>query len=149
MISWDFGAVPQPSCPVRKVESIQDRHLLALKQSSAFSKVSLTPVLDVCFQKDTCLCPGCKRNGRGEIPATVTEIPCRCKRKMKVSTLREASNPWDKRKGKQSDALCFVCWLVKMRAVSPMERVRASNPCSHRSPVLTPRKPGQYHFALP
>lgn len=67
------------------------------------------------------MCVGCKRNGRGEIPATVTEIPCRFKRKMKVGTLREAPSFWDRRRRKQSDALCFVGWLVKMRAVSPME----------------------------
>lgn len=34
-------------CPVRYVESVQDGHLLALKQSGAASKISLAPVLDV------------------------------------------------------------------------------------------------------
>lgn len=36
-----FQAASELSCPVRYVESIQDGHLLALKQSSASSKISL------------------------------------------------------------------------------------------------------------
>lgn len=45
----DFGAASEQSCPVGYVESVQDGHLLALRQSSAFSKASLAPVLDVYF----------------------------------------------------------------------------------------------------
>lgn len=52
-VPQDFRAASKQSCPVRCVENVQDGHLLALKQSSAFYKVSLAPVLDVYFLKDT------------------------------------------------------------------------------------------------
>lgn len=53
---WDFSSASKQYCPVRYMESVQDGHLLALKQSSAFSKISLAPVLDVYSLKDAGMC---------------------------------------------------------------------------------------------
>lgn len=68
-----------------------------------------------------------KGSGGGEmVVATVTEIPCGLKRKMKVGALRETRSPWDKQSRKQGDALYSVQLLAKMSAVSPTERERQS-----------------------
>lgn len=108
---------------MRCVESVQDGHLLAPKQSSGFYKISFGPCFGCLLLKRYRRELAVKERGGGEIVvATVTEIPCRLKRKMKVGTLSETRSPWDKHSRKRGDALYSVQLLAKMSAVSPTER---------------------------
>lgn len=66
------------------------------------------PFLMFAFKKMQACVLALKERGEKKILVTVTEIPCRFKRKMKVGALRETRSPWDEHSGSQRDALCFV-----------------------------------------
>jgi len=61
-VPWDCSTASEQSCAVRYMEGVQDGHLLALKQSSAFSKY-LWPLFLMFTFKKIQACVSCKRKG--------------------------------------------------------------------------------------